>query len=560
MDPLSIGSSAFSLHQRENEEQKADDAFREIIASCRSLSKYDSGTFRSALPQILSAVSAASFHIVIGISLAFSAILVPQVEDPNSDLKLSLAESSWCASVIVIAVPVGCIFAGLLMEYMGRLNTIKIAVIPCVIGWVLIAKADSFLMLLIGRILTGLACAIGTSPAYVYITEVARPELRGSLLTSSPIIASLGMVIAYTKGAFMTWRMAAWCGIGYSLIPAILIQFLATESPVWLVSKGRVEDAAKSLKYLYKYYPQPEHTTQTLADMHLQALQRDQESKYMTKNFSKSDFTQISEYNKITSSKMAHFKKPTGYKPVIVLFWLFLIQQFSGIYITLFYAVTFIQDVGAKVDPFYASICIGVTRFLMSLGNAWLLKRFKRRPLIMVSTIGMTVCMSLSGLVTYWIKTGTTDHTWIPVACILLYVCFSMIGLLSIPWTMTAELYPQEIRGIGHSISYSMGNFLMFCAVQSYRYLVIFLGGAWAVQLFFAGVSTIGFVFVLFFLPETAGKKLEDIQAFFEPKKSKKGKKKGTQSKAQQNSYSKKPNLATVEEAEKMISSHDNKV
>lgn len=68
------------------------------------------------------------------------------------------------------------------------------------------------------------------------------------------------MIIAYTKGAFMNWRLVAWLNIIYTLVPVILIQLFVPESPVWLVSKGRIEDAAKSLKYLYKAYPQPDHT------------------------------------------------------------------------------------------------------------------------------------------------------------------------------------------------------------------------------------------------------------------------------------------------------------
>lgn len=48
-----------------------------------------------------------------------------------------------------------------------------------------------------------------------------------------------------------------------------------------------------------------------------------------------------------------------------------------------------------------------------------------------------------------------------------------MLGLLTIPWTMTAELFPTEIRGIGHSLSYSMANILMFAAIQSYRLVSI---------------------------------------------------------------------------------------
>lgn len=78
--------------------------------------------------------------------------------------------------------------------------------------------------------------------------------------------------------------------------------------------------------------------------MHLQALQREKESSFnMKKNYSKSDFTQITEPNEVSGSKLAQFLKPTGYKPMMILFWIFLIQQFSGIYITLLYAVTFIR-------------------------------------------------------------------------------------------------------------------------------------------------------------------------------------------------------------------------
>ena len=68
------------------------------------------------------------------------------------------------------------------------------------------------------------------------------------------------MVIAYAKGAYLNWRLVAWINIVYTLVPVLLIQLFVPESPVWLVSKGRIEDAAKSLRFLYKKYPQPEHT------------------------------------------------------------------------------------------------------------------------------------------------------------------------------------------------------------------------------------------------------------------------------------------------------------
>lgn len=505
MDPISIGASALSLHQRTTDANKSD-IFKDVIASCHSLSHYEPNNMKSALPQIFVSIVAASFHIVIGISLAYSAILIPQIEaDTTSDFKLTTMESSWIASIIVISVPIGCAVAGVLMEWMGRLNAIKTAAFPCIAGWIMIAMSNSFSVMLIGRILTGLGCAMGTSPAIVYITEVARPDLRGSLISTAPTLASAGMVIAYAKGAFLDWRLVGWLNIIYTIIPIILIQLFVPESPVWLVSKGKMEQAEKSLRFLYKAYPQPDNTNQTLAEMHLNALQREKESKL--NNRAEDAANGVSKY--------AAFLKPTGYKPMMILFWLFLIQQFSGIYITLFFAVTFIQDVGADVDAYTASIFVGITRLVMSLLNAWLLKRFKRRALIMCSTLGMAAFMFISGACTLWIKEGHKSLSWIPVICLLLYVCSSMIGLLTIPWTMTAELFPTEIRGTGHTISYSMANILMFAAVQSYRSLQDFLGGAHAAQWFFASVSVCGFFFALLILPETHGKKLSDIEAYF---------------------------------------------
>lgn len=78
--------------------------------------------------------------------------------------------------------------------------------------------------------------------------------------------------------------------------------------------------------------------------MHLNALQREHESKIMNKvkNASKADFAPMQQEG-FKASKFAGLLKPTGYKPMFILFWLFLIQQFSGIYITLFFAVTFFQ-------------------------------------------------------------------------------------------------------------------------------------------------------------------------------------------------------------------------
>lgn len=65
--------------------------------------------------------------------------------------------------------------------------------------------------------------------------------------------------------------------------------------------------------------------------MQLTALRKEHDKR-------KSEQTDSNRINKIKA-----FLKPTGYKPLGILFGLFFFQQFSGIYITLFYAVTFFE-------------------------------------------------------------------------------------------------------------------------------------------------------------------------------------------------------------------------
>lgn len=110
---------------------------------------------------------------------------------------------------------------------------------------------------------------------------------------------------------------------------------------------------------------------------------------------------------------------------------------------------------------------------------------------------------------------GQSDQTWVPVLLILLYVITSMIGLLPIPWTMTAELFPIEIRGVAHSIAFSIANLLMFASVQSYWGLSSIFGGASGIQWFFAVIALTASVYALVFLPETHGKKLSEITQYF---------------------------------------------
>ncbi|KAH1003338.1 hypothetical protein HUJ05_011262 [Dendroctonus ponderosae] len=524
MDPIGLENERA---KKEEEEVLKNDKLAEILCSVRSLTKYEGRSLRSLCPQITAASIAASYHIVVGIGFAYSAILIPNLSlngtnSTDGQISATKTESSWIASAMVIVAPIGGISAGFVMDWIGRLNTIKLALIPSAIGWVLIAMASNVPMLIIGRILTGfgtsksqlesqsrsllsLISAWGSSPATVYITEIARADMRGSLISFAPAFASLGMMLAFLKGWLMHWRTVAWMCLGYSIVPVILIQLFIPESPAWLVSRDRIEEAAKALRWLHSNQPQPEQRPETLAELQLHLLQREHQIKQEEALKNGTGFL----------VKVRQFLRPTGYKPLIILFGLFFCQQFSGIYITLFYSVTFLESIGSSTNPYLASIMICTVRFIMSCINTYMLRSFHRRPLIMTSGVGMALCMGFAGFFSKWIIEGSSDMRWVPTMLLLFFVITSMIGLLPIPWTMTAELFPIEIRGVAHSIAYSVNNLIMFASIQSFYTLEDWFGGIVGVQWFFAAISLLATVYTFIFLPETHGKKLSEITDYF---------------------------------------------
>ncbi|KAH1018959.1 hypothetical protein HUJ05_006630 [Dendroctonus ponderosae] len=540
MDPIGKPATDNSIDAAEEKfKDTKDEGLRVMIASCHSLSKYEGKSLKNVLPQILASLLAASFHIGNGISLAYSAVLISQLAEPDSPIKSTKTQNSWMASVLIVVIPPASIFSGIIMDNLGRLNCIKIAGIPGVVGWSMIALANNVTTIIIGRLLVGISSAWGTSPGIVYITEIASSNLRMSLMAIAPAYVSLGMVLTYLGGWYLHWRTLAWVCNVFIIVPC-LVCIIIHESPSWLILKGKYEQAKKSLEWIHKYQ-KPPGEQETFADLQYKILHEEQQKKKEEQEKQKNQ--------KGVKFIIQEFLKPTGWKPLVILTGLFFFQHFSGIYITMFYSISFIQEAGSSINGYLASILIGVIIYEINMLEQHFLKNpardLKTENVFekSLNAIGHKVSVQdySSNEDKYLEKCnreeGTTNLKWIPVAALLFYVVASTVGLLPIPNMLIAELFPLEIRGIGYSISYSLCCILMFIALQSYYGMSDFFGGASNLQWFFAIVCLGGAVYSYIFLPETFGMKLADITDYFKTQFVYIGhshKKMGTESEAQE--------------------------
>jgi MFS family permease len=147
---------------------------------------------------------------------------------------------------------------------------------------------------------------------------------------------------------------------------------------------------------------------------------------------------------------------------------------------------------------------------------AFISDRFGRKPPARFSGFGMFLSMmGLAICVEFPVK--ETSLNWIPSFLLLFFIFSSTLGFLTLPFSMIAEMYPQNSRGFAAGLTICAGYFMSFINIKAYPILVENVGNK-IIFLFYGFVSLLGVFFVHFFLIETRGKTLQEIENHFRGK------------------------------------------
>lgn len=450
-----------------------------------------------AFRQILAAFIANIGPMNTGLIFGFSAVVIPQLQSPASSIQIDANQASWIASLSSLSTPIGCIFGGYLSDRIGRKKTLILTEIPLILGWGIIALATQIEMIYIGRLLCGLGSGIVGAPARVYTSEVTQPHLRGMLTALSSVALSFGVLMQYTLGAFLSWNVLSAVSCFVPLV-ALIGMCMLPESPNYLITHQKPEKAVQSLAKLRgsSYNLQKEiNQLQTFAD-------------------------KINAKKKVSTKELFEaIIAPSCLKPFFILVIYFMLYQFSGVNTITFYAVEIFQDSGADMDKNTATIILGVLRFLFTIVGCVALRRCGRRPLSFISGIGCGVTMLGLGFFMYYkqqceLQNLQPSHTWIPVACIFIFIITCTLGFLVVPWIMIGELYPMKVRGIVGGFTTCAAHSFVFIVVKTYPLMsrAVERHGAFVI---YGLISFVATLFFYFYLPETKGKTLQEIEDYF---------------------------------------------
>uniref|UniRef100_A0A0A9Y8B7 Facilitated trehalose transporter Tret1 n=1 Tax=Lygus hesperus TaxID=30085 RepID=A0A0A9Y8B7_LYGHE len=445
-------------------------------------------SYLDVLPQILASCIALSSVPQAGINLAFSGVLIPQLAKDETIHGFTKESASWVASIVAIAQPIGALFVGPLMDAIGRRKTCIVTNIPILIGWIIIYFTKSNLWpIYLARALCGFGSGM-TTVGLVYTAEVSHSQYRPMLLSLNSVNVALGILLTTILGVYLDWHTCALLFGAMALVSGGL-SFFIPESPQWLISftPSSNESIAKHVRSLNR----PEWLFKEEWERLQESKSRRRTSTEEEQNRSKSTLRKLQE-------KIAVFFERSSLKPMTVLLIIFFLQQTSGTYVVIFYTVNIFRALGGNfgfgIDEYTATITLGVLRFIMSFVSAVLSKVMGRRPIMLISSVGMgfscvvtAVCLHLNGITTINFQTANqtlsnvtvsavdvasgTVHavsSWWILISILSFVVAGSIGHMVIPWTLMGELLPTKIRASGSGIMVSYSSLLLFAVIKTF--------------------------------------------------------------------------------------------
>ncbi|XP_049880665.1 facilitated trehalose transporter Tret1-like isoform X2 [Pectinophora gossypiella] len=412
---------------------------------------------------------------------------------PNATHRLTIyqSEASWVASLLCLGALFGAVPAGLISQYFGRKKTLLYLALPLVVSWILVASSPNVYGLYVGRLVGGVAVGAFSVSVPPYIEDIAEKPLLPTLANFYHLHFTCGVLFGYIIG--MVNSVSWHCLLCASIPVAFFIAFIfLPESPAYLLSQGKFAEAKTSLTYFRGIDNDVDSEIKSLKENIRNSLK-----------------------HKVTFKEL--FSTRATIKALVVSFGLMIFQQLSGIYPILFYADSVFKPFEISLNPPAGAIILGFSLVTSTYFSSMLLKTIRRRILLIISLT--TMAMSLGGLATYYhLKASnsiTSNSTWVPLLTLCIYVSMYAAGIGPIPWLMLREIFPANVTRRATAITAGFHWFLAFGVTKLYQNLVEKVSPGWTLC-HFSVTCIVGAIFVYFFVPETKGRTLQEIQDEFE--------------------------------------------
>lgn len=341
----------------------------------------------------------------------------------------------------------------------------------------------------------------------LYQSEIAPPEIRGSLISLQQLAVTFGILISFwidygfaRVSGPASWRVPLCIQIAFALILGIGIVFFPY-SPRWLMAKGRDDEALAVISKLRRLPEDHPLIIEEWKDIKATVefdnhLERQRYPEHVDNGSKGRIMIEFLGYRDL-------FRKGTFNRLCIGCMLMFF-QQFSGINALIYYAPKIFKSVGLTGDSvsLLATGVVGIINFVFTFPTVFLLDVIGRKSALMIASIVMACCMIVVAVITALFQHDWPNHTgqaWVSVAFIYIFIANFAYAWGPIAWVIPAEIFPLRSRSKGMSISTSanwMCNFIIGLIVP-----IMLENITYGTYIFFAVFLVLSFFFVWIFVP-----------------------------------------------------------
>ena len=433
---------------------------------------------------ILLTTVAALGGLLFGFDIAIITGAAPFIQDHFDLDEFSLG---WAVSSLLWGCIFGAAVAGRITDMYGRKKILLLVAVLFTITSIGTGIAPEINTFVIARFLGGLAVGAASILSPMYISEIAPSNSRGRLVALYQLSIVLGILISYFINYLLhdigdtNWRWMFLTGTIPSLLFFILL-FLVPETPRYLFKKGKKEESYRILE------------------------------KINGKEEADKAIVQIEESLSETKVSFRQLLKP-GYRHMMwVGFGLAVLVQISGINTIIDYAPIILKTAGWKIDAaLFSTFVIGFVNLIFTLVSIWAIDKYGRRPLYIIGSAGMALMLlglTIANLI------GRFEGP-VVLAFILAFIAFFAACIGPVFWTLVAEIFPNKIRGTAMSVPVFTQWIFNALVVMFFPWMLVNAGGTITFG-FLALMSLLMMLFTIYFIPETKGKSLEEIEKIWE--------------------------------------------
>ena len=404
----------------------------------------------------------------------------------GKEFQVNDATQEFIVSSMMFGAALGAILAGYLSSSFGRKRSLILSAVLFVASSLLCAGAWSVSVLLIARVVLGVAIGLATFTAPLYISEIADGQRRGSMISTYQLMITVGILVAFVSDALLSYSGAWRWMLGLVAVPGLLFLFgvfFLPDSPRWLMMRGRRDEAL-----------------QVLTELRLD------------QGVARREVAEIEEQLKQKQHGWSLFTGNANFRRSVLLGVLLqVMQQFTGMNVVMYYAPRIFKLAGfGDSAQMWGTAIVGVVNVLATFIAIGLVDRWGRRPMLTAGFLVMALGMGVLGTLVYAGIDSETQRI-LAIAVLLCFITGFAFSAGPLIWVLCSEVQPLRGRDFGIACSTFTNWAANFVVGATFLTLLNTMGNAQTFWLYGA-LNALFIVVTLALVPETKGVSLESIE------------------------------------------------